>query len=169
MLRVMSFYMDQISEHQRDLTNSASQRFVADYVAGFCQALSRMTEVISGLGVDRGRLLANLRGGSEVGVIGGVMAEPAYILLAESGISDAHEVIRRITLQAENERFPSLPRLPRMPIPASLNHSVSLRLIAKTEDALDFFGKPERYRGLAAEKARSIASKYRTLMADARS
>jgi adenylosuccinate lyase len=36
----MTFFMDQISEHQRDLTNSASQRFVADYLAGFALAAS---------------------------------------------------------------------------------------------------------------------------------
>jgi adenylosuccinate lyase len=30
MPRVNTFFMDQISEHQRDLTNSASQRFIAD-------------------------------------------------------------------------------------------------------------------------------------------
>jgi adenylosuccinate lyase len=35
MPRVNTFFMDQISEHQRDLSNSASQRFIADYVAGF--------------------------------------------------------------------------------------------------------------------------------------
>ncbi|MDR2952880.1 MAG: adenylosuccinate lyase, partial [Treponema sp.] len=34
MPRVTTFFMDQISEHQRDLTNSASMRFIADYIAG---------------------------------------------------------------------------------------------------------------------------------------
>ncbi|GHV88666.1 hypothetical protein AGMMS50267_10260 [Spirochaetia bacterium] len=39
MPRVTTFFMDQISEHQRDLSNSASQRFIADYIAGFCPAV----------------------------------------------------------------------------------------------------------------------------------
>lgn len=34
-------------------------------------------------------------------VKGGVLAEPAYILLGEAGINDGHEVIRKITLEAE--------------------------------------------------------------------
>ena len=98
--RVMTFFMDQISEHQRDLTNSASQRFVADYLAGFGLAVSRMKSVVSGLQADREGMAKNLAnaGGK---VKGGVLAEPAYILLAESGISDGHEVIRTITLDAE--------------------------------------------------------------------
>ncbi|MCK5736703.1 MAG: adenylosuccinate lyase, partial [Spirochaetaceae bacterium] len=43
--RIMSFYMDQISEHQRDLSNSASGRFVTDYIAGFAAAAARMNKV----------------------------------------------------------------------------------------------------------------------------
>jgi adenylosuccinate lyase len=170
--RVQTFFMDQISEHQRDLTNSASQRFVADYVAGFCQALSRMAEVVEGLGVNRERMLSNLRGapgaadGVLGGVLGGVLAEPAYILLAESGESDAHETIRKITLEAEKERIPFAEALSRRPetlarIGAKM---VELGLVADAGAALEFFREPERYRGLAAEKARELASKYRTLM-----
>ena len=163
----MTFFMDQISEHQRDLTNSASQRFTADYVAGFCQAVSRMTEVIEGLGVNRSRLMANLAGGTEAGVVGGVLAEPAYILLAESGVSDAHEVIRRITLAAETEGVPFARAL------AAEKETLSrigvkmaeLGLVSAAEDALEFFERPERYRGLSAQKARALAGKYRALMA----
>lgn len=169
--RVMTFYMDQISEHQRDLTNSASQRFIADYVAGFCQAIHRMTSVVEGLGVNRDRLLANLRsgggpGGTQGGVVGGVLAEPAYILLAESGVSDAHEVIRKITLSAEKEGLSFAQALSRQSetlarIGAKM---AELGLVPRAAEALSFFESPERYRGLSAQKARALALKYRTLM-----
>lgn len=171
--RVMSFYMDQISEHQRDLTNSASQRFVADYVAGFCQALSRMCSVIEGLGVDRERLLYNLRGmsddgknGRSAGIVGGVLAEPAYILLAESGISDAHEVIRKITLKAEQNKLNFAEALAEDQEALSRigTKMAELGLVAKKEEALSFFEHPERYCGLAVRKAKTLASKYRALM-----
>lgn len=169
--RVMTFFMDQISEHQRDLTNSASQRFVADYTAGFCQALKRMTEVVEGLGVNRERMLSNLRGvpGSTDGVLGGVLAEPAYILLAESGESDAHEVIRKITLEAEKERISFAEALARRPETLARIGSkmAELGLISEASAALEFFQQPERYRGLAAEKARALASRYRILMGSA--
>lgn len=159
--RVMTFFMDQISEHQRDLSNSASQRFVADYLAGFALAVARMKSVVSGLQADREGMARNLAsaGGK---VKGGVLAEPAYILLAESGISDAHEVIRTITLDAENSSITFYEALKK-------NADAFSRITAQLEklgipESGQFFAHPERYRGLAAQKAASLAEKYRTLM-----
>jgi adenylosuccinate lyase len=177
MPRVVSFYMDQISEHQRDLSNSASQRFIADFVTGFCMAVSRMAGVIEGLSADRERCLANLRSGGG-GIPGGILAEPAYILLAESGVSDAHEVIRKITLKAERDGLSfasSLASEPDalLPIAAELaklgfiSGSTGGTADAKKnlcEAALAWFEKPEQYRGLSAKKAKELAVKYRALM-----
>jgi adenylosuccinate lyase len=163
--------MDQISEHQRDLSNSASQRFMADYVAGFCLAVGRMTKVIEGLGADREKCLVNLRSGGG-GIPGGVLAEPAYILLAESGVSDAHEVIRKITLKAETEKISFAEALAAdnalleriggqllklRPARAGTNTSAA-------EAARAFFARPESYCGLAEKKAKELAVKYRKLM-----
>ncbi|MDR2803927.1 MAG: adenylosuccinate lyase [Treponema sp.] len=165
MPRVVSFYMDQISEHQRDLSNSASQRFIADYVCGFCMAVSRMSAVIKSLAVDRERLLHNLNGGGG-GIAGGVMAEPAYILLAESGESDAHEIIRRVTLAAERDSL-SFSQALRREDAVFRRISAKMRelgIINDENDALSFFENPCRYSGLAVEKAKSIAAKYKKLM-----
>ena len=163
MPRVMTFFMDQISEHQRDLSNSASQRFIADYAAGFCLAVSRMASVIGGLGLDRERLTANLRGG---GIEGGVLAEPAYILLAESGVSDAHEIIRKITLTAEREKISFAKALAGAPETLSRIDAkmAELGITAAPGEALSWFERPEQYRGLAEKKAKELAVKYRDLM-----
>ncbi|MDR2194564.1 MAG: adenylosuccinate lyase [Treponema sp.] len=166
MPRVQTFFMDQISEHQRDLSNSASQRFIADYIAGFCMAVRRMTGVIEGIGVDKERLAVNLRGG---GIPGGVMAEPAYILLAETGVSDAHEIIRAITLSAEQEKTSFADALAKHPdvlarIAGKLADLGKIPRNPSAKDALSFFEQPERYRGLAAEKAKALAKKYRDTM-----
>jgi adenylosuccinate lyase len=162
MPRANTFFMDQISEHQRDLSNSASQRFVADYVMGFCLAVSRMAGVVEGLGADRQRLLANLHGG---GIPGGVLAEPAYILLAESGLSDAHEAIRKITLNAEKEHLSFAEALAQSPdmLERIGRKMAELGLVASPKDALSFFEKPERYCGLASHKAKQLAQKYKKL------
>jgi adenylosuccinate lyase len=167
MPRATTFFMDQISEHQRDLSNSASQRFVADYLAGFCLAVSRMSAVIEGLGADRERLLSNLQGGAGPGIPGGVLAEPAYILLAESGLSDAHEIIRRLTLKAEQEGLSFAAALEREGELLSRigKQMTELGLISAPAAALDWFRRPEQYRGLAAKKAKELAQKYRNLMA----
>jgi adenylosuccinate lyase len=159
--RVITFYMDQISEHQRDLTNSASQRFIADYVAGFTMAVARMHKVVGGLQADHENMARNLAdaGGR---VKGGVLAEPAYILLSEAGVSSGHEVIRKITLEAEqsgSEFFEVLKK----------HTDVYEKITAQLEklgitDAATFFENPARYRGLAAEKSRRLAKKYAELM-----
>jgi adenylosuccinate lyase len=165
MPRVMTFFMDQISEHQRDLSNSASQRFIADYIAGFCLAVHRMADVVEGLGADREKCLANLRSGG--GIPGGMLAEPAYILLAESGVSDAHELIRTITLKAEKANCSFSQAIAGEP---ALLERIGERLIAlapgsQARDpaaaALEFFSRPETYCGLAAKKAKELAAKYR--------
>jgi adenylosuccinate lyase len=162
--RVVTFFMDQISEHQRDLSNSASMRFVADYIAGFACAVQRMTEVVAGLVPDEERLLANLRGG---GIAGGIMAESAYILLAESGVSDAHEVIRRVTVKAEKAglSFAGAISGEKDALAAIEGVMRKLRLIDEKTTALDFFARPENYCGLAGRKAKTLAEKYRKLMA----
>ena len=159
--RVMTFFMDQISEHQRDLTNSASQRFTADYLAGFTLAVARMKSVVSGLQADREGMARNLAGAGGK-VRGGVLAEPAYILLAESGVSDAHEVIRKITLDAETSGITFFEALRK-------DGDAFGRITAQLEklgvsDPAGFFENPERYRGLATEKAERLARKYGALM-----
>ncbi|MCI1209916.1 MAG: lyase family protein, partial [Treponema sp.] len=159
--RVITFYMDQISEHQRDLTNSASQRFIADYVSGFTMAVNRMKKVVSSLQADRDAMKRNLEtaGGK---VHGGVLAEPAYILLAEAGVSDAHEVIRKITLEAETSGK-SLVETLRSHAEAYTKITGQLTKLG-IKDAETFFENPARYCGLAAEKSRRIAKKYADLM-----
>ncbi|MDR2701227.1 MAG: adenylosuccinate lyase [Spirochaetaceae bacterium] len=172
MPRVITFYMDQVSEHQRDLSNSASQRFIAEYVTGFCLAASRMAGVMEGLAADRERCLANLQSGG-----GAVLAEPAYILLAGGGVSDAHEVIRKITLAAEREGISFAAALAKE---EDIQRRIGEQLVklsgpetpdcqkvpdsAEAAAAHAFFSKPENYCGLAAKKAKELAIKYRTLM-----
>jgi adenylosuccinate lyase len=155
---VVTFFMDQISEHQRDLTNSASRRFTADYVTGFALAVRRMISVVAGLDVDRERLAANLNSG---GIL--VMAEPAYILLAENGENDAHEIIRQITLQAEKEQCPFSAALKsnRKAWRRVTAQMITLGLAASEHEAATFFAHPEKYRGLAVKKARELTAKYR--------
>jgi adenylosuccinate lyase len=153
--RVMTFFMDQISEHQRDLTNSASGRFIADYLAGFCAAANRMLAVLKGLAVNRDRMLANLHSSAAL------LAEPAYILLAESGRADAHEVLRNITLVMERDGKSFDQALADDP-PAMAAIYERLRFLGYVEPA-GFFANPERYNGRAANKARELAARYTTV------
>lgn len=159
--RVITFYMDQISEHQRDLTNSASQRFMADYVAGFTMAVARMNSVVSGLQADKETMARNLEnaGGK---VKGGVLAEPAYILLGEAGINDGHEVIRKITLEAEKSGKTFFEVL-KTHKDAFEKITAQLEKLG-VENPENFFEHPANYCGLAAKKSRRLAKKYEKLM-----
>jgi adenylosuccinate lyase len=157
--RVLTFFMDQISEHQRDLTNSASSRFVAEYLAGFAFALERMKNILEGLAPDKAGMQANLdsAGGK---IPGGILAEAAYILLADSGVPGAHEIIRTVTLDAEKRGVPFIDALKAQ---TDTFAAITARLTALGhQDSEAFFANPALYRGLAVEKARALAQKYRS-------
>lgn len=96
MPRMITAYMDQISEHQRDLTNSASSRFNPEMVVSFTAVVERLIRVLSRLVVDKERMRENFAYSREF-----VIAEPLYILLASFGHPDAHEAVRRLTLKAQ--------------------------------------------------------------------
>lgn len=151
--RIQSFFMDQISEHQRDLTNSASSRFITDYLAGFTAAAVRTNKVLSSLYVDREGMRKNLDAAGDM-----VLSEAAYILLASMGESEAHEIIRTITLECE-EKQQSL-------ISVMKNHAEAWNKIEQRLSALSgidpehFFSTPSEYRGRAQEKALAICDTW---------
>jgi adenylosuccinate lyase len=95
MPRMVSIYMDQISEHQRDLTNSCSQRYIPELLVGFCSSIRRMIRVCSKLEVDQNNMLKNFKM-SEASLT----AEPLYILLALQDHPDSHEYVRKKTFES---------------------------------------------------------------------
>jgi adenylosuccinate lyase len=151
--RVMTFFMDQISEHQRDLTNSASGRFTAEYIAGLASAAARMASVMRSLVVDRARMRENLASAGEL-----VFSEPLYVLMALGGHPEAHEAVRKATLRVEQsgERLTDVLRQDGG-VWGTLERQLAL---AAGADAGSFFNEPANYQGLAAFQARSLAEKY---------
>jgi adenylosuccinate lyase len=101
MPRMMTVYMDQLSEHQRDLTNSASARFIPEIIVGLCSATRRLNRIMGKLVTDPARMRRNFELTQ-----GMIAAEPAYILLAAVGHPDAHEAMRALTLKAQAEVRP---------------------------------------------------------------
>jgi adenylosuccinate lyase len=147
--RMLTTYMDQISEHQRDLTNSASQRFLGEILAATTYAAGRLASSLDGMRVDRDRLKANLAMSR-----GAIAAEPLYVLLAKYGHPDAHEAVRRLTLEAERGSRSLLEV-------ATLDNDLREYLKKFTPDERRILERPEEYRGLAPEIARDIASTWR--------
>lgn len=96
MPRITTMYMDQLSEHQRDLTNSASMRFIPELLAGFYVSVIRMNNVMGRLVVDKANMKKNFDANK-----GMIAAEPLYIILAALGHPDAHEYVREKTLESQ--------------------------------------------------------------------
>ena len=124
-------------------------------------AVSRMNSVVSGLQADREAMAKNLSsaGGK---VRGGVLAEPAYILLGEAGYNDGHEIIRKITLEAEQtgKTFFEVLKTHQKEFGDITAQLKKLGI----DNAETFFENPANYCGLAAKKALRLSKKYASLM-----
>ncbi len=103
MPRMTTAFMDQISEHQRDLTNSASMRFIPEILAAFYVSVIRINMSISKLAVDKANLQKNFDINKNM-----IIAEPLYLLLAIYGHPDAHEYVREKTLRSQVLKKPLL-------------------------------------------------------------
>lgn len=149
MPRIVTVFLDQISEHQRDLTNSASARTYGEVVAYVVSTAKRLTRTMRKLTVDRENLERNLA--MQKGL---VAAEPLYIILAALGHPDAHEKVRALTLQAQQEK---------RPLEEVVITDVELQpyLERMTPYQRQILSNPSLYAGIAAKKARSIAENWK--------
>jgi adenylosuccinate lyase len=148
MPRMVTLYLDQISEHQRDLTNSASGRFVPEIVVGFVAALDRLVRVLQKLVVDQERMRKNFDSTKEM-----VIAEPLYILLASMGHPDAHELVRLLTLESQKTGK----TLRELLVQKSELFPYWNRLTAKQRDILEH---PEQYHGWAGRKTELLCDMW---------
>jgi adenylosuccinate lyase len=98
MPRMTTLFMDQISEHQRDLTNSASQRFLPELLTAFNYCTVRLNRAMGSLRVNRQAMSRNLDANKEQ-----IIAEPLYILLALQGCPNAYEQVRKLAREAREQ------------------------------------------------------------------
>jgi adenylosuccinate lyase len=140
MPRMNTVYMDQLSEHQRDLTNSASARFIPEIIVGLMEAVNRLIRVFKRFAVDYENIKRNFEMSKEM-----IVAEPLYILLASYGHPDAHEAVRVLTLEAEKSGR-NLREL------VLEKQELKAYLDKFTEKQKEILVNPEKYTGIAAEK-----------------
>jgi adenylosuccinate lyase len=144
MPRMMTVYLDQISEHQRDLTNSASQRFLPEILAAFECCVDRLIQVCERLVIDAKAMRRNFEQSAAM-----VVAEPAYILLAAHGHPDAHEAVRLLTLNAQESK---------RPVTAIMEKSKDLKpyLDQFTPQQRAILADASKYTGIASQKAEAV-------------
>lgn len=148
MPRMSTLYMDQICEHQRDLTNSASSRFVPEILAALYLAARRMNRVMSKLVVDKESLKKNFDQNKDM-----IAAEPTYILLAAHDHPDAHEYVRKLTLEAQKKKV-AFQKL------VFEDNELKPYLSKFSKEQLDILKNPEKYIGIAEEKVNSICREW---------
>jgi len=155
--RILSFLMDQISEHQRDLTNSASMRFSSEFLAGCITAIVRTKSVLDTLQINQYKMKENLlRAGDQI------LAEPLYILLSLSSSSTSYQEIKSATLQAESTGKSLLEILQSIP---SLWTTLSTQAEKTGIHSLsDFLKNPAKYLGKVQERGQAIRKKYRIIV-----
>ena len=147
--RLMTVLMDQISEHQRDLTNSASSRTYGEIIAYVVEMSKRLTLVMRKLTVNRINMQRNFDMQKDL-----LAAEPLQLILASLGHPDAHEKVRQMTLKAKQERK-TLQEIGRGDGEIQeYAGRASLWQLARIND-------PSLYTGIAAQKARSVAENWK--------
>lgn len=133
------------SEHQRDLTDSASARFYATVLASVASMAKRLNGVMAKLEVDEEHMEKNLYMSG-----GAIAAEPLYLLLEKYGHTTAHEVSKTLAHQAL-EAGQSLYEV------ASADAGIKDYFAKFTDEEKQILEEPERhYTGLAAQKALAV-------------
>lgn len=146
--RMLTVFMDQISEHQRDLTNSASARTYGETVGYLVSMTKRLTKTLSKLSVDKKRVEQNLS--MQKGLIA---AEPLYLILASLGHPDAHEKVRELTLKAQADGK-TLEEI-------AMSDSELKPFIERfTKVQKSILENPSSYTGVAENKAKTIAKDW---------
>ena len=85
-----------------------------------------------------------------------IMAEPLYLLLAAKGHENAHEYVRKLTLEA-GERKVSLEKL----IAEKGEGELKQYFTQFTEEQKALLKDPALYRGIASEKTLAVCSRWK--------
>ena len=84
--RMITVFMDGILEHQRDLTNSASSRFLTELLTAFDYSIYRLSRALTEMEAKTDNMQRNLELSA-----GDTIAEPIYLLMAYYGFPDAYD------------------------------------------------------------------------------
>ncbi len=162
MPQMVTIYMDQISEHQRDLTNSSSQRYLPELIVAFDYCVRRLSKTIWDEDRRRPRLVVNsvqMKRNLESSM-DQMAAEPLYVLLAFAGHPDAHEYVRQV-------------------VQRSIKSGSSFRKIVASDpqlkkyydkigNELRFVENPVLYVGIASKKTETVAKNWERILSNLR-
>ena len=147
MPRIVTHMMDQISEHQRDLTNSASSRFIPELLAAFIHCIIKLRRTLEKTEVSRKNMRKNFETSKKE-----IIAEPLYVILAVNGFPNAYEYIKELILRAREEEKSLIELFWK---DEKIQEFLKDKLTERQKEVLN---NPEKYIGIAEEKAEEICN-----------
>jgi len=145
MPRIVTNYMDQVSEHQRDLTNSVTQRYIPESLAMLDFAVRRANRVSKKLTVNPANMIRNFEMSADK-----IIAEPLQILLAFYGHPDSHEKVRLLVMESYRTGISLRDIMLR-------DEEIKSYLQKFTPRQIDIISDPRKYTGIASRKAQRTA------------
>lgn len=147
--RLLTVVMDGISDHERDLTNSASARTYGEIIAYVVYMAKTVTKVMRKLTVNRGNMKRNLNMSK-----GAIAAEPLQLILSSLGLPDAHKKVKLLTQIAKRDGL-SLESV------VLVSTEMQPYLKRMTEHQRVILSDPFQYIGIAPQKARDVANRWK--------
>ncbi|RLF49532.1 MAG: adenylosuccinate lyase [Thermoplasmata archaeon] len=120
--------------HERDLTNSSAERFIIPHVLILIDdVLTKLNKLLSNLVVFEDRMRENVRAAGDI-----IMAEAAIMALVEKGLGrqEAHEIVRRCAMRAQDTGTSLLRALMEQEVVTSVMEKEELETILRPENYL---------------------------------
>jgi len=149
---MITLYLNQIIEHQGDLTNSLSSRYLPELFVIFDSSVKRAINVTKNLQINRDKMKKNFVQSADK-----IIAEPLQILLSQSGYSNAYEKVRELTI-VSNQETKSLIKL------IFEDKTIKPYLKKFNENHIKLILHPENYIGIAPKKTTEICDLWERLI-----
>ncbi|TKJ27731.1 MAG: adenylosuccinate lyase [Promethearchaeota archaeon Loki_b31] len=149
---MITLYLNQIIEHQGDLTNSLSSRYLPELFVIFDSSVKRAINVTKNLQINRDKMKKNFVQSADK-----IIAEPLQILLSQSGYSNAYEKVRELTI-VSNQESKSLIKL------IFEDKTIKPYLKKFNENHIKLILHPENYIGIAPKKTAEICDLWERLI-----
>jgi len=146
MPRMVTVFMDQISEHQRDLTNSASGRFLIELFVAFDYSTNRLVSAFEMVKANAENMRTNLETSMDR-----LISEPLYILLALNGFSEAYRRVRELVEESETTKIPIAELIWE-------KHDIRPILQKLRHDQVETLKDPTKYVGVSRQRALETAA-----------
>jgi len=152
---MITMYLDQISDHQRDLTNSASQRYVPEILDKFDYSIRRATRISRNLKPHVQNMLRNFKMSADK-----TIAEPLHLLLSAYGHPNSHEYVGKLADESYTSGIPLTEIVLK-------DKSLQPYLQKFTPKQLEIISDPMKYLGIASKKAEKIATLWEQRLKEA--